>query len=85
MNNAGIQAAHGLIPLEYSSKKDFQGVMDVNLFGMIDMSLTFLPLIKRARGRIVNMSSASGRFSMAVNVPYPVSKFGVEAFSDGLR
>jgi NAD(P)-dependent dehydrogenase (short-subunit alcohol dehydrogenase family) len=60
-------------------------VLDVNLFGTIDVTMTFLPLIKRSRGRIVNMSSAAGRFAVPVATPYTISKYGVEAFTDNLR
>ena len=59
--------------------------MNVNLLGMIDMTMTFLPLIKAGRGRIVNMSSMGGRISVPGNTPYVMSKYGVEAFTDALR
>jgi retinol dehydrogenase 16 len=60
-------------------------VMNVNLLGMIDVTMTFLPLIKAGRGRIINMSSILGRFSLPGRAPYCVSKYGVEAFTDALR
>ena len=73
------------IPLEFHIRSDFQRVLDVNLLGMIDMCTTFLPLIKLTRGRIVTTTSSAGRLSYPLGVPYPVSKFGAEAFIDGLR
>ena len=60
-------------------------VLDVNLLGLIDVTMTFLPLVKRSRGRIVNTSSVSGRYAMFIFNPYCVSKYGVEAFNDSLR
>ena len=84
VNNAGI-GAYTIIPFEYQKRIDFQKLLDVNLLGLTDMTLTFLPLIREAKGRVVNMSSAAGRSSAPFNTPYPVSKYGVEAFSDSLR
>ena len=60
-------------------------VLDVNLFGLIDVTMTFLPLVKRSRGRIVNTASVFGRHSLGGSMPYCVSKYGVEAFTDTLR
>ncbi|MEE6480282.1 hypothetical protein FKM82_012525 [Ascaphus truei] len=51
---------------------------------MIDVTLNLLHLIRKAQGRIVNVSSALGRLC-TVGGGYCISKFGVEAFSDGLR
>ncbi len=64
---------------------DYRDVAAVNLYGLIDVTMTFLPLIKKSRGRVVNMASMAGRVSMKRATPYCVSKYGVEAFSDGLR
>uniref|UniRef100_F6VW67 Retinol dehydrogenase 16 n=1 Tax=Ornithorhynchus anatinus TaxID=9258 RepID=F6VW67_ORNAN len=82
VNNAGI--AMPVAPNEWLTKEDFVKVLDVNLLGLIDVTLTLLPLVKRARGRIVNVSSVLGRLSL-FGGGYCVSKFGVEAFSDSLR
>jgi NAD(P)-dependent dehydrogenase (short-subunit alcohol dehydrogenase family) len=83
LNNAGIGGRAGRC--EWLSIKDYQQVLDVNLLGMINVTMTFLPLIKKSRGRIVNMSSAAGRFAVDSFIPYCVSKYGIEAFTDGLR
>ena len=39
----------------------FKRTADVNLWGMIDVTKTFLPLVKKAQGRVVNFSSAAGK------------------------
>jgi NAD(P)-dependent dehydrogenase (short-subunit alcohol dehydrogenase family) len=83
INNAGIFGKMG--PLEFFSLDDYRDVFDINLYGVIDVTMTFLPLIKKARGRIVNTSSMAGRFSAPGFTPYCISKYGVEAFTDGLR
>ncbi|KAM4797467.1 retinol dehydrogenase 7-like [Rhinophrynus dorsalis] len=82
VNNAGIGAVVG--PNEWHSKEDFVKELDVNLLGMVDVTIHLLPLIRKARGRIVNVASAIGRISI-VGGGYSPSKFAVEAFSDSLR
>ncbi|CAL1537396.1 unnamed protein product [Lymnaea stagnalis] len=82
VNNAGVARMMG--NLEFCTMEDYQKVLNVNLFGLIEVTRIFLPLIRRAHGRIVNMSSVSGRIAVAGG-PYCCSKYGVEAFSDILR
>ncbi|NXR39918.1 RDH16 dehydrogenase, partial [Zosterops hypoxanthus] len=82
VNNAGI--ATPCAPNEWLSKEDFVKVLDVNLVGLVEVTLSLLPLIRRARGRVVNMSSVMGRVS-CFGGGYCISKYGVEAFSDSLR
>ncbi|KAM3935120.1 retinol dehydrogenase 7-like isoform 1-T2 [Leptodactylus fuscus] len=82
VNNAGI--AGEIAPFGWMKKEDIVKVLDVNLLGMIDVTLTFLPLIRKAKGRIVNVSSIVGRLPIMTN-GYNISKYGVEVFSDTLR
>ncbi|XP_042304603.1 retinol dehydrogenase 5 isoform X2 [Sceloporus undulatus] len=82
VNNAGV--ANPIGPTEWMNVEDYRKVMAVNTFGVIEVSLAFLPLLKHARGRVVNTSSVLGRLS-ANGGGYCVSKYTVEAFSDSLR
>lgn len=82
MNNAGI--AIPTAPNEWLSKEDFVKVLDVNLVGLVEVTLSLLPLVRRARGRVVSVSSVMGRVSF-FGGGYCISKYGVEAFSDSLR
>ncbi|XP_040196895.1 retinol dehydrogenase 16-like [Rana temporaria] len=82
VNNAGIGIPTA--PNSWLRREDFVKVLNVNLLGMIDVTLCLLPLIRRARGRIINMSSVMGRLAF-VGGGYSISRFGVEAFSDSLR
>ncbi|XP_050770165.1 retinol dehydrogenase 16-like isoform X2 [Gymnogyps californianus] len=82
VNNAGI--AIPTAPNEWLTKDDFVKVLDVNLIGLIEVTLSLLPLVRRARGRVVNVASVMGRVSF-FGGGYCISKFGVEAFSDSLR
>lgn len=57
VNNAGI-AITG--PIEWIPLQKSKRVANVNLWGMIDVTKTFLSLVKKSRGRVVNMSSMLG-------------------------
>ena len=71
-------------PNEWLTKQDFMKILDVNLLGLIDVTLSVLPLVRKARGRVVNVSSVMGRVAL-FGGGYCMSKYGVEAFSDSLR
>lgn len=83
VNNAGI-----LGPVAFPDcikREHYEKVLDVNMYGTIDMTIAFLPLLREAKGRIVNVSSVAGIVSLSSCIPYSISKYAVEAFSDGLR
>uniref|UniRef100_A0A8B9SG55 RDH16 dehydrogenase n=1 Tax=Apteryx owenii TaxID=8824 RepID=A0A8B9SG55_APTOW len=82
VNNAGI--AVPTAPNEWLRKEDFVQVLNVNLVGLVEVTLSLLPLVRRARGRVVNVASMAGRLSF-FGGGYCPSKYGVEAFSDSLR
>ncbi|XP_063808524.1 retinol dehydrogenase 7-like [Pseudophryne corroboree] len=82
VNNAGFGFCFA--PNEWQTVEDFSKVLNVNLLGMINVTLHLLHLVRKARGRIVNVSSSMGRLSM-VGGGYCISKYGVQAFSDSLR
>ncbi|XP_029315238.1 LOW QUALITY PROTEIN: retinol dehydrogenase 1 [Cottoperca gobio] len=82
VNNAGRSVPIG--PTEWMQLEDFTKVLDVNLMGVIEVTLKFLPLLKKAKGRVVNVASILGRLSLTGG-GYCLSKWGVEAFSDSLR
>ncbi|XP_072903600.1 dehydrogenase/reductase SDR family member 9-like [Hemitrygon akajei] len=82
VNCAGI--IHTVAPIDWLTISDFKPALNVNLIGLIEVTLSVLPLIKRAQGRIVNIASTFGRIS-PMCAPYCISKFGVEAFNDILR
>ncbi|XP_047405356.1 retinol dehydrogenase 16 [Sciurus carolinensis] len=82
VNNAGIALPSG--PSEWLTKQDFVNVLEVNMFGVIEVTLSLMSLVRKARGRVVNVASVLGRLSISGG-GYSISKFGVEAFSDNLR
>ncbi|XP_041530888.1 retinol dehydrogenase 7-like [Microtus oregoni] len=81
VNNAGYAV---FAINEWMKKEDFAKILDVNLLGMIEVTLSLLPLVRKARGRVVNVSSVMGRMCF-FGGGYCISKYGVEAFSDSLR
>jgi NAD(P)-dependent dehydrogenase (short-subunit alcohol dehydrogenase family) len=82
INNAGIP---GNGPLEYTSTDELREIFEVNVFGTLFVTRTFLPLLRRAQGRILNVSSGLGRFAAPLVGSYSMSKFALEAMSDCLR
>ncbi|PNI24265.1 BDH1 isoform 4 [Pan troglodytes] len=82
VNNAGISTFG---EVEFTSLETYKQVAEVNLWGTVRMTKSFLPLIRRAKGRVVNISSMLGRMANPARSPYCITKFGVEAFSDCLR
>lgn len=88
VNNAGIAVAG---PLMYLSLDEFRQQFEVNLFGLLDVTQKFLPLLGAVAnpthppGRIVNISSVSGKIVYPFMGPYAASKHALEALSDALR
>ncbi|MGX1809053.1 SDR family oxidoreductase [Nocardia sp. NPDC055321] len=82
VNNAGVP---GVGPVEMVPLDQWRKIFEVNVFGHIAMSQAFLPALTRSKGRIVNITSMSGKLAMAGYGPYAGSKFAMEAISDALR
>ncbi|KAL6484523.1 hypothetical protein MHYP_G00065680 [Metynnis hypsauchen] len=82
VNNAGVSVPSA--PNDWLVIDDFKHMINVNLLGVIAVTQSVLPLIKKAKGRVVNVASVFGRLS-PVGGPYCISKYGVEAFNDSLR
>lgn len=82
INNAGLSTFG---EVEFTSMDTYKQISEVNLWGTIRVTKAVLPLIRRAKGRVVNIASMFGRMGNLMRSPYCVSKYGVEAFSDCLR
>ena len=82
VNNAGIAAA---APIEFLPIAELRRVLEVNLIGQVAVTQAFLPLLRIAEGRIVNMGSIGGRVALPLMGPYAASKFALEGVSDSLR
>lgn len=63
----------------------YREAAEINLLSVIRTTQIFLPLVRKTKGRIVNIVSILGRIPSSIRSPYCSVKFGVEAFSDCLR
>ena len=82
-NNAGIAFAGDI---EVSQYKDIERVMDVDFWGVVNGTKSFLPhLIESGDGHVVNVSSIFGIFSVPGQAAYNAAKFAVRGFTEALR
>jgi NAD(P)-dependent dehydrogenase (short-subunit alcohol dehydrogenase family) len=82
VNNAGI-AVPG--PLETLPVDDFRRQVEVNLTAHVAVTQAMLPAIRRARGRIVFITSIGGLMAFPMFGAYHAAKFGLEAVGDVFR
>ena len=82
VNNAGIAVAG---PLEFLPPAALREQLEVNVVAPLAVTQAFLPLLRTARGRIVNIGSIAGRSALPITGAYSASKFALEAISDALR
>lgn len=82
VNNAGIGIS-GV--LEATSTEEFRKMLEVNVLGLHAVTRTFLPLLRKNTGRIINIGSSAGFMATPGGGPYAASKFAVRALTDSLR
>ncbi|MCY4411276.1 MAG: SDR family oxidoreductase [Caldilineaceae bacterium] len=82
INNAGI-AGGGL--LEFLDPADFRQVLETNTIAPLTVTQSLIPLLRKAQGRILMVSSEAGFSSTPLLSPYSASKFALEALTDGMR
>lgn len=82
VNNAGVGFDS---PVEFIPLDDLRALFEVNVFGVIAVTQAFLPLVRQARGRIVNISSSLQIVVAPFSGSYSASKFAVGGFSRALR
>ncbi len=82
VNNAGV-ATGG--PLEHLPLDLLRNQLEVNVVGQVGMTQAFLPLIRRANGRLVFVGSANGRVATPMLGAYVASKFALEGLTESLR
>jgi short-subunit dehydrogenase len=71
---------------QLSPERDIETQLDVNLYGLIQVTHAVLPhMLKRGEGHIINMSSVAGWIAAPTYTIYAASKFGVRGFTDALR
>jgi clavulanate-9-aldehyde reducatase len=83
VNNAGLML---LGPIEGADTEGWRRMVEVNCLGLLYCTHAALPIMReQGSGHIVNLSSVAGRFARAGAAVYNLTKFGVNAFSEGLR
>jgi NAD(P)-dependent dehydrogenase (short-subunit alcohol dehydrogenase family) len=82
VNNAGYGV---FAPLESVSMDAFREQLDVNVSAQLAVTQAFLPMLRRARGRIVMIGSVAGRITMPFAGPQAASKRAIVALADALR
>ncbi|MDE8563722.1 oxidoreductase [Anoxybacillus rupiensis] len=83
VNNAGFAAGGFTEELDI---EEWQQQFQTNFFGLVAVTKAVLPSMRERRnGKIVNISSISGRIGFPSMGPYVASKFAVEGFSESLR
>jgi NAD(P)-dependent dehydrogenase (short-subunit alcohol dehydrogenase family) len=82
VNNAGIAVS---MPLELLPLPELRHQLEVNVVGQIAVTQAFLPHLRAARGRIVNVGSIAGRSALPFLGAYAASKHALEAVTDSLR
>jgi NAD(P)-dependent dehydrogenase (short-subunit alcohol dehydrogenase family) len=83
VNNAGFAGAGFVeeIPID-----EYRSQFETNVFGAIAVTQAVLPIMRhQARGKIINVSSISGRVGFPGLSPYVSSKYALEGWSESLR
>jgi NAD(P)-dependent dehydrogenase (short-subunit alcohol dehydrogenase family) len=88
INNAGVLPEP--CPIEFLKMGDIRALFDVNVFGMMAVTIALLPLlgtdpVRQQPGRIINISSIEGKVASPFISAYPASKHAIEGFTSALR
>jgi NAD(P)-dependent dehydrogenase (short-subunit alcohol dehydrogenase family) len=82
VNNAAVLHAG---PVETSTAEQIDELLRTNVAGPLLTTRWFLPLLRRGRGRIVNMGSINGQLPLPYWAAYSASKAALASLSDALR
>ncbi|XP_038135998.1 corticosteroid 11-beta-dehydrogenase isozyme 2-like [Cyprinodon tularosa] len=83
VNNAGVCLNLG--DAELTLMSNFRCCMEVNFFGTVSVTKSFLPLVRQAKGRIVTISSPAGEQPFPCLAAYGSSKAALNLFTETLR
>lgn len=82
VNNAGVVVGG---PVEAIPLAELRRQLEVNVVGQAAVTQAVLPRVRRSRGRLVFVSSVSGRLATPMTGAYNASKFALEGMADALR
>lgn len=83
MNNAGIIVEGP--PLELVPIHALRRQFEVNVIGQLAVTQAVLPMLRQAKGTVVNVGAASGRVTVPMAGPISASKSALESLTDALR
>lgn len=81
INNAGYGLAG---PFELLDEAQIRQQFEVNFFAPLFLTQALLPSLRKAKGRIINLSSVLGYTGMPMQSMYAASKFAIEGLSESL-
>ena len=82
INNAGILSPG---PVEFVPLDEVRREFEVNVIASLSVINNFLPALRNARGRIVQISTITARLPLPFNGPSGASKAAIEAFATVYR
>lgn len=82
INNAAVYPP---FKMEKATDQQLRSVIDINVLGAMYCCREAIPLLKRSRGDIINVSSEAVRFNPPMLSVYAASKAALETFSQSLR
>lgn len=83
VNNAGYAGNSGII--EAAHMDDYRKTFEVNFWGPLQVAQACMPLLRKARGRIINTTSASVYLTIPMGSSYPVAKAALKSLSNHMR
>ena len=72
-------------PAEFVAFDTFRHVMEVNCLGNLAIYQAAMPALRQSRGRLIMISSFSGRVATPMMSAYCASKFALEGLADTMR
>ncbi|MFJ3876066.1 SDR family NAD(P)-dependent oxidoreductase [Streptomyces sp. NPDC090077] len=81
VNNAG---AGRVGTIEQDTVEDVRATMEVNFFGVVQVTRAAMPHLRASRGRLITVTSVGGVIGQPFNEAYCAAKFAVEGFMESL-
>ncbi|MFG2986324.1 SDR family oxidoreductase [Streptomyces sp. NPDC048258] len=81
VNNAG---AGRVGTIEQGTVDDVRATMEVNFFGVVEVTRAALPHLRASQGRVITVTSVGGVIGQPFNEAYCAAKFAVEGFMESL-
>ena len=85
---SGLVNMAGIIvegPVEAIPPAELRRQLDINVVGPMGLTQALLPLLKRARGRVINIGAISARITVPFYGPIAASKSALASLSDAMR